>query len=153
MNTQITVYIIILLLQVFTYMYLRDLNSCICVQGLAQDVQERDKANIKHLEYIFLFFIIMTLVNILLFMKPNLSKNKMLLNFSFIYMILIIIIYIVLIVNTLRLYKNMPDDCDCAKKWPRFYLYLTSFLAAIIMFSIVVTLLLFIFAYIMNIFM
>ena len=150
MNSQISIYIIILILQICTYMYLRNLNTCVCVQGLSQDVQERDKSNIKHLEYIFLFFIIMTLVNLLFITKPDLSKNKMLASFSLIYMVILIMVYVVLIVNTLRLYKNMPSDCDCARKWPRFYLYLTSFIAAIIMFNVIMFVLTMVFGFIMS---
>lgn len=120
------IFIIILILQIITYYYIRKLNSCDCAQALGKT----DKANIQYLEYIFLFFIIVSIINILYIFGVK-SPSYLFMNYAMIYTILLVIIHVFLIVHTYRLYRNMPNDCDCALKWPRYYLYVTTIIAFI----------------------
>lgn len=117
MITIITIASIIgIILLYFAYNYLVKLESCLCAQGLAN---EENKANITHLKYIELLLLIVALLNLLF--AFNKLLNPLL---STVYFVLIIILYMVFILNAYRLYKNMPNDCECALKWPRYYIYI-----------------------------
>ncbi len=118
------IYIAVLLLQIFTYLYIRKLNTCGCTQSLNVTTQ----SNIQYLEYIFLFFILISIINILYIFNMK-SPSYLFINYAIIYTLVLLFVHILLILHTYRLYKNMPNDCECALKWPRYYLYLTALLA------------------------
>jgi hypothetical protein len=117
---------LILVLQIFTYYYLFKLNSCTCAQSLGTTTL----ANIKYLEYIFLFFIVVSIIN-LLYVFGVKSPSILFINYAMVYALILLVIHIILIVHTYRLYRNMPESCDCAIQWPRYYLYLTTIIASI----------------------
>jgi hypothetical protein len=136
------IFIIILILQIITYYYIRKLNSCDCSQALGKT----DKANIQYLEYIFIFFIIVSIINILYIFGVK-SPSYLFINYAMIYTILLVIIHALLIVHTYRLYRNMPNDCECALKWPRYYLYFTTLIASINVFLYIVFIITFIYGF------
>ncbi len=132
-NTQLITILITLALLVATYFYLTKLESCVCVNG----VETKYVADIKKLRYIEIFFIIVAIISLLnVYFVYKLQNKSLLLALSSIYFIILVIIDIYLLLHVLRLYKNMPNDCECALKWPRYYLYLQAFFAAISLFFI-----------------
>ncbi len=114
-----------------TYHYLTKLESCACVNG----TEKENVADLQKLRYIELFFIAINIIGLINIYVAYQINNKTLMYYgSLIYGILIIIIYVYLVMHVLRLYKNMPNDCECALKWPRYYLYLQAFIASISLF-------------------
>ncbi len=125
--------VIILGLLGATYHYLTKLESCACVNG-SEKVTVADLQKLRYIELFFIAINVIGLINIYVGYQMN---NKAFMYYgSIIYGILIIAIYIYLVMHVLRLYKNMPNDCECALKWPRYYLYLQAFLASITLFFI-----------------
>jgi hypothetical protein len=123
--------LIVLGLLVATYHYLTKLESCACVHGTNQE----NVADLQKLRYIELFFIVVNVIGLINLYVGYQMKNEALIKYgSFVYGILIILIYVYLVMHVLRLYKNMPNDCECALKWPRYYLYLQAFFASITLF-------------------
>ncbi len=108
--------IIGLILLYFAYNYLVKLESCLCAQGLAT---EDNKANISYLKYIELLLLVIGLLNLFFAFKKLLTPLL-----STIYFVIIIVLYVIFVLNVYKLYKNMPSDCECALKWPRYYIYL-----------------------------
>ncbi len=114
-----------------TYHYLTKLESCACVNGS----EKVTVADLQKLRYIELFFIAVNVIGLInLYIGYQINNKALMYYGSIIYGILIIAIYIYLVMHVLRLYKNMPNDCECALKWPRYYLYLQAFIASITLF-------------------
>lgn len=114
--------IIGIVLLAYAYFYLVKLEDCLCVQGLAKGNQ----ANLIHLKYIELFLLVIALLNFFFAFKKKLSPLL-----STIFFIIIIILYIVFVMNVVKLYNNMPADCECALQWPRYFIYIQSLLYSI----------------------
>ena len=125
--------LIILALLGATYHYLTKLESCACVHG-----QEKvSVADIQKLRYIELFFIAVAIIGLINIFIGYQLENKMLVSIlSVLYSLILVVIYVFLVIHVLRLYKNMPNDCECALKWPRYYLYLQAFISSIALFFI-----------------
>ncbi len=123
--------LIVLGLLASTYHYLTKLESCACVNG----TEKITVADLQKLRYIELFFIAINVIGLInLYIGYQINNKALMYYGSIIYGILIIIIYVYLVIHVLRLHKNMPNDCECALKWPRYYLYLQAFLASITLF-------------------
>ena len=123
--------LIVLGLLVATYHYLTKLESCACVNGS----EKVNVADLQKLRYIELFFIVVNVIGLInLYIGYQINNQTLMKYGSFVYGILIIVIYVYLVMHVLRLYKNMPNDCECALKWPRYYLYVQAFLASITLF-------------------
>ena len=127
-----------------TYHYLTKLESCACVQG----VEKISVADIKKLRYIELFFIAISIIGLMNIFVGYQLQNKMLVSIlSIIYSLLLIVIYIFLVIHVLRLYKNIPNDCECALNWPRYYLYLQAFTSAIALFFMLLAIIISVFVF------
>ncbi len=127
-----------------TYHYLTKLESCACVNG-SEKVTVADLQKLRYIELFFIAINVIGLINIYVGYQMN---NKAFMYYgSIIYGILIIAIYIYLVIHVLRLYKNMPNDCECALKWPRYYLYLQAFIASITLFFMLFAILISIFVF------
>ncbi len=135
--------LIILALLGATYHYLTKLESCACVHG-----QEKiSVADIQKLRYIELFFIAVAVIGLINIFIGYQLENKMFVSIlSIVYSVILIVIYVFLVMHALRLYKNMPNDCECALKWPRYYLYLQAFTSAIALFFLLFIVIIDIFA-------
>ncbi len=127
--------LIILALLGATYNYLTKLESCACVHG-----QEKiSVADIQKLRYIELFFIAISVIGLInIFVGYQLQNKRLVSILSIVYSILLIVIYVFLVMHVLRLYKNMPNNCECALKWPRYYLYLQAFTSSIALFFMLI---------------
>ncbi len=136
--------LIILGLLAATYHYLTKLESCACVHG-----QEKvSVADIQKLRYIELFFIAVAVFGLINIFVGYQLQNKMLVSIlSVVYSFVLIVIYVFLVMHVLRLYKNMPNDCECALKWPRYYLYLQAFTSALALFFMLLALIISIFVF------
>lgn len=127
-----------------TYHYLTKLESCACVQG----VEKISVADIQKLRYIELFFIAIAIIGLMNIFVGYQLQNKMLVSIlSIIYSLLLIVIYVFLVIHVLRLYKNIPNDCECALKWPRYYLYLQAFTSAIALFFMLLAIIISVFVF------
>ncbi len=115
--------IIGMVLLAFAYYYLVKLENCLCTQGLAT---EGNQANLIHLKYIELFLLIVALLNFFFAFKKKLSPLL-----STLFFIVIIVLYIVFVMNVIKLYRNIPADCECALQWPRYFIYIQSLLYSI----------------------
>ncbi len=130
-TTMTIISLIVLGLLGATYHYLTKLESCACVNGN----EKENVVDLQKLRYIELFFIAINIIGLINLYIGYQMKNETLIKYgSFVYGILIIIIYVYLVMHVLRLYKNMPSNCECALQWPRYYLYLQAFLASITLF-------------------
>ncbi len=118
--------IIGIILLYFAYTYLVKLEDCLCVQGLSKS--DENKANITHLKYIELFLLVVALLNLLFAFKKKLTPLL-----STFFFIIIIILYIIFVYNVIKLYRNIPADCECALQWPRYYIYFQALLYSIIL--------------------
>ena len=136
--------LIILGLLVATYHYLTKLESCACVNGN----EKVNVADLKKLRYIELFFIAINVIGLInLYIGYQMNNSTLMKYGSLVYGILIIVIYVYLVMHVLRLYKNMPPNCECALQWPRYYLYLQAFLASITLFFMLFAILISIFVF------
>ncbi len=112
-----------IVLLTFAYYYLIKLEDCLCVQGLDT---KGNKSNITYLKYIELFLLVVALLNFFFAFKRKLSPLL-----STLFFIIIILLYVVFVMNVVKLYNNMPADCECALQWPRYFIYLQSLLYSI----------------------
>lgn len=121
--------IVLLIIQIFTYQYLVKLNECLCAQSL----QKTEMANLKYLQYVVLFFIVVNVTGIMTSLIKNPGPNETLptglIYVAILYFVLLTIVSITLILQTYRLYRNMPETCECAVKWPRYYLYILALIS------------------------
>ncbi len=115
--------IIGMVLLAFAYYYLVKLDDCLCTQGLAT---EGNQANITHLKYIELFLLVIALLNFFFAFKKMLSPLL-----SILFFIVIIVLYAIFVMNVIKLYRNIPNDCECALQWPRYFIYIQSLLYSI----------------------
>lgn len=129
--------IVLLIIQIFTYQYLVKLNECFCVQSL----HKTEMANLQHLQYVMLFFIAVNAMGIVTsFISGRNSISTWMVYGTGLYFILLAIVYITLILHTYRLYQNMPETCECAVKWPRYYLYFLALLSILALPGTIITL-------------
>jgi hypothetical protein len=132
--------IIGIVLLYFAYTYLVKIEDCLCAQGLSKS--EENKANITHLKYIELFLLVVALLNLFFAFKKQLTPLL-----STIFFIVTIILYVIFVMNVYKLYRNIPNDCECALQWPRYYIYIQSLLFSITLLLVFIT----IFLYIYNV--
>ncbi len=138
--TTFTVAIIIgIVLIYFAYDYLRKLEDCMCAQGMFQS--EDRKADITKLKYIELLLLVIALANFLFAFKNKLSPLL-----STIFFFFMLAIYIVFVMNVVKLYNNMPPDCECALQWPRYYIYIQSILMTLTLITFFVAIFVFVYA-------
>ncbi len=124
--------ILAIVLLYFAYQYLVQLESCLCAQASADG---SSKADLQMLKYVELFLIVIMVLSILgIYSKILLSSVMIgvLMGFA------IVAVYIIVMIHVFRLYNNMPADCECAIKWPRYVLYVqwVSYTLAILSFVI-----------------
>ncbi len=131
--------IIGIILLYFAYTYLVKLESCLCAQGLVKS--EENKANITHLKYIELFLLVVAILNLLFAFKKRLTPM-----ISTIFFFIIIVLYIIFVLNVMKLYNNIPADCECALQWPRYFIYLQSLLYTLTLLLIFVGIFMFVYS-------
>lgn len=132
--------IIGIVLLYFAYIYLIKLEDCLCVQGLAKS--EENKANITHLKYIEFVLLVVALLNLLFAFKKQLTPMS-----STIFFFIIITLYIIFVYNIIKLYNNMPLDCECALQWPRYFIYLQTLLYLLTLIFIFVGIFMFVYSF------
>ncbi len=110
----------------FAYDYLRKLEDCMCAQGVAN--AEENKADIQKLKYIELLLLVIAILNLIF--SLNTVFSPLIATF---FTIAIVVIYVFFVMNVYRLYRNMPSDCECALKWPRYYLYIQALLMTMVL--------------------
>jgi hypothetical protein len=138
--TTFTVAVIIgIVLIYFAYDYLRKLENCMCAQGMFQS--EDRKADITKLKYIELLLLVIALANFFFAFKNKLSPLL-----STIFFFFMLAVYIIFIMNVVKLYNNMPSDCECAIQWPRYYIYLQSILMTLTLITFFVAIFVFVYA-------
>ncbi len=130
-RTFITIVVVVLLY--YVYLYLTKLESCVCVHGGASG---ENKADLQKLRYIELLFIALNVIGLVLLWCCSYDIGQLVSKGigSVIYLIIILVIYVYLVSNVLKLYKNMPNNCECAVQWPRYFLYIQAFVASILLF-------------------
>jgi hypothetical protein len=137
--TTFTVALIIgIVLIYFAYDYLRKLEDCMCAQGMFQSEDRR--ADITKLKYIELLLLVIALANFFFAFK-----NKLTPLLSTIFFFFMIIVYIMFIMNVVKLYNNIPTDCECAIQWPRYYIYLQSILMTFVLITFFIAIFLFVY--------
>ena len=120
-----TLGIVILL---FVYMYLERLKTCKCVKDVYV-------TRLKYLEG----FMIVTSVIIFIFATLtshhyiNLFKShaSIILKLFVLYIIIMILLQAYFVYNAYKFSSTMEKPCDCADKWPKYYIYLQSIMAVI----------------------
>lgn len=128
-----------IILLVFAYTYLRDLQSCACVQPLYA-------SRMKNIELLYIAFAVFALIAVLLptlnlfqLVTSKLSRS-LLLALSSLLGLFSTALYIYFSYNTYQFVRSTPASCACAQKWPRFYIYLQSLAPFIIvLFTIILT--------------
>lgn len=124
--------IIAIVLLYFAYQYLVQLESCLCAQASADGNAQSDLQMLKYAE----LFLIIIMVLAILGLYGKVLRSSVLV--ALIFAIGIIAVYIIVMIHVYRLYNNMPADCECAIKWPRYVLYVQwiSYTLAILSFVI-----------------
>lgn len=138
-NLMIISSIIGIVLLYFAYNYLVKLEDCLCVQGIAN---ENQKSNITHLKYIELFLLVIALLNLFIAFKKKLSPIA-----STIFFFIIILLYLIFVYNVMKLYNNIPSNCECALQWPRYFIYLQSLLYSLTLLLIFVGIFTFVYSF------
>ncbi len=109
--------IIAVVLLYFAYQYLVQLESCLCAQASADGNAQSDLQMLKYTELFLIVIMVLSIVGVY-------SKIVRLSPLIVIIMaIAIIAVYVIVMIHVYRLYNNMPADCECAIKWPRYVLY------------------------------
>lgn len=139
-SLMITGSVIGIILLYFAYNYLVKLEDCLCAQGLVKS--DENKANITHLKYIELFLLIVALLNLFIAFKKKLSPIL-----STIFFFIIIVLYVVFVYNVIKLYNNIPADCECALQWPRYFIYLQSLLYSLTLLLVFVGIFMFVYSF------
>ena len=130
MISQLLILVVITLMVVYTIYYIRDLKTCICFK-------ENDKlrTNLEFLEfyeYLELFALLIVFVSTCFLNTKMLNfggkKSKKRTNMAAgILMGVVIVIYFMIkynvMVNVYKLYNGIREECECANKWQRWFLY------------------------------
>lgn len=122
----------------FAYDYLHKLESCMCAQGMAD---EEHRADITKLKYIELLLLVIAIANLLLAFNRSLTPFLSTLFFFF-----MIVVYAIFVMNVVKLYRNMPSTCECALKWPRYYIYLQTLLMTLVLLTFFMAIFVFVYA-------
>ncbi len=123
----------------FAIHYLQKLEECLCAQGKA--VSEEQKANLQHLKRIEILLLILLFANLLFAFQSRLTPLL-----STLFFFVIVAVYVIFVMNVYKLYQSMPSDCECALKWPRFYIYLQALIMTAILLTFVVAILLMVYS-------
>ena len=119
----------------FAIHYLQKLEECLCAQVKA--VSEEQKANLQHLKRIEILLLILLFANLLFAFQSRLTPLL-----STLFFFVILAVYVIFVMNVYKLYQSMPSDCECALKWPRFYIYLQALIMTAILLTFVVSIIL-----------
>jgi hypothetical protein len=123
----------------FAIHYLQKLEECLCAQGKA--VLEEQKANLQHLKRIEILLLILLFTNSLFAFQSRLTPLL-----STLFFFVILAVYVIFVMNVYKLYQSMPSDCECALKWPRFYIYLQALIMTAVLITFVVAILLMVYS-------
>jgi hypothetical protein len=136
--TKTFITIVVIALLYYVYLYLTKLESCVCVHGGASG---ENKADLQKLRYIELLFITLNVIGLLFLWCCSYDIGQLVSKGfgAVIYLIVLLVIYVYLVTNVLKLYKNMPNNCECAIQWPRYFLYIQGFIASILLFIVAFT--------------
>jgi hypothetical protein len=125
--------ILAIVLLYFAYQYLVQLESCLCAQASADG---SSKADLQMLKYVELFLIVIMVLGILGLYSKVLRSSALV---AMLMGIAIVAVYIIVMIHVYRLYNNMPADCECAIKWPRYVLYVQWVSYTLAIFSFVIS--------------
>ena len=130
MISQLLLLVVITLMVIYTIYYIRDLKTCICFK-------ENDKlrTNLEFLEfyeYLELFALLLVFagafsLNTKMFKVGGKKFKKGTNMMAGILMGVVIVIYFMIkynvMVNVYKLYNGIREECACASKWQRWFLY------------------------------
>ena len=117
MTAELVISLIVIVLFYFAYHYLVQLESCLCAQASADG---KSPADLQMLKYVELFLIAILVLGIVGLYSKILRSSALV---AMIMAIAVIAVYVIVMIHVYRLYNNMPADCECAIKWPRYVLY------------------------------
>ena len=151
----VSVYI---LLQI--YGYLNDLDSCPCFQIQDYENYKTDLEFMKFYQLLEIFMVIIFFVVILMykFNKSALSgKNNDKSNRTFLLFLMVLVTLVMVYItgymsyNSLNFYLNVKEDCKCANKWQKWFVYVQGIMNTInfsrLIFAILMIVILIIFNY------
>jgi hypothetical protein len=115
----------------FAIHYLQKLEECLCAQGKA--VSAEQKANLQHLKRIEILLLILLFANLLFAFRSRLTPFL-----TTLFVFVILAVYALFVMNVYKLYNSMPSDCECALKWPRFYIYFQAIMMSVVLLTFVI---------------
>jgi hypothetical protein len=140
-STGLIIYIIFLIIAItiisLIINYLTKLKNCDCFI----DKNDQNKSRITFLivieiiVLISLIFILLSSLTVLYLIKTGGGEYEGLYIYIMVFSILIILVQLYFIYCVYELSKNIRNDCDCAKSWVRYLLYLQSIFIAITIIS------------------
>jgi hypothetical protein len=115
----------------YTYLYLRQLESCECAIRYRKDI-----IALKDMELILLVLNVFMIAGSVFDYKLHMKLNGALVG---IFMLIEIVFLGIFINHTYHLYHKMPKNCDCFNKYPRYFLYLQAISYSITLISVPIT--------------
>lgn len=126
-NIQLLLSIVSFVILLQVYQYLNDIEHCPCFMGKNNGSYQTDITFMKF--YQFLEMISLVLFVVLIMFYGNLKKvggSKKAFAKFLVIITLAIMLFIsgYMSVNVAKFYLNMRDECKCANKWQKYFLYL-----------------------------
>lgn len=131
LNTQLVVLVLLVLLVSYTIHYIRELKNCVCFKS-----NDKYNVNLEFLEfyqYLELFSIFLLFLGLFSMNKSFLKmvgmnkKSKVNPFFALLMMVVLMSVHFFIqynvLKNTYSLSRSIKEDCECASKWQRFFLY------------------------------
>jgi hypothetical protein len=126
LNMNIILPIILIVLCLFSYKYVKELEQCPCFEE-----NKTDKLNIDYIKFYLLLYIFSLLIHVFILLFMPVSSHKYVKRgqlFKSILMLSIIIMFIIhgyMGYSVYNFYQSIKDYCSCANKWQKYFIYYT----------------------------
>lgn len=122
----------------YTYYYLVELSHCPCFQ--------KDKVDLDYMKF-YLLLDLFTIIIALFLMKRKLEiTENVLLIFA---VLLVIFVHGYMTYNVFHFYKSIKQDCFCANKWQKYFVYYEGIVGGLVALQYVISFL-FILLFLIN---
>jgi hypothetical protein len=143
LNMNIILPIILIVLCLFSYKYVKELEQCPCFEE-----NKTDKLNIDYIKFYLLLYIFSLLIHIFILLFMPVSSHKYVKRgqlYKSILMLSIIIMFIIhgyMGYSVYNFYQSIKDYCSCANKWQKYFIYYTGITSSLnVLFYIMIFLL------------
>lgn len=130
--------LILIVIILYTYYYLVELSQCPCFQ--------KDKVDLEYMKF-YLLLDLFTIVIALFLMKRTIDMTS---NVLLIFAVwLVIFVHGYMTYNVFQFYKSIKQDCFCANKWQKYFVYYEGIVGGLVALQYVISFL-FILLFLIN---